>query len=208
MKWQVCLSCSHTSYNVAAIAPNENLKASTFEPSKTRSFDVRCNIDIKNSDIESKNLDVSDIFDVEVPSLYLWACFDSISHSVQVWTTYYFWASIMPKFEPTKRNLREAMLFCFHLKKSVAGCYSLHVEAYGNHTSTVQTVENWFRRFKSGYFDHSWIQGFGWCLMPWPKSVSSLLRTSKNGSIRGYPQKMKSFFATESINYQKSGETL
>ena len=59
----------------------------------------------------------------------------------------------MPKFEPTKRNLREAMLFCFHLKKSAAGCHCLLAEAYGNHTPTVQTVENWFRRFKSGDFD-------------------------------------------------------
>ena len=59
----------------------------------------------------------------------------------------------MPKFEPTKRNLWETMLFCFHLKKSAAGCHRLLVEAYVNHTSTVQTVENWFRRFKSGDFD-------------------------------------------------------
>ena len=59
----------------------------------------------------------------------------------------------MPKFEPTKRNLRKAMLFCFHLKKSEAGCYRLLVEAYGNHSLTVQTVENCFRRCKSGDFD-------------------------------------------------------
>ena len=65
----------------------------------------------------------------------------------------------MPKFEPTKRDLREAMLFCFHLKKSAAGCHRLLVEAYGNHTPTVQTVENWFRPFKSEDFNHPWIQG-------------------------------------------------
>ena len=59
----------------------------------------------------------------------------------------------MPKFEPTKRNLREAMLFCFHLKKSGAGCHRLLVDAYGNHTPTVQIVENWFRQFKSGDLD-------------------------------------------------------
>ena len=59
----------------------------------------------------------------------------------------------MPKFKPTKRILREAMLFCIHLKKSAAGCHPFLVEAYGNHTPTVQTVENWFRRFKSGDFD-------------------------------------------------------
>ena len=59
----------------------------------------------------------------------------------------------MPKFQPTKRNSREVMLFCFHLNKSAAGCHRLLVKAYGNHTPTVPTVENWFRRFKSGDFD-------------------------------------------------------
>ena len=65
----------------------------------------------------------------------------------------------MLKFEPTNRNLREAMLFCFHLKKSAAGCHRLLVEAYGKHTLTVQTVENWFQRFKKGDFDHPWVHG-------------------------------------------------
>ena len=65
----------------------------------------------------------------------------------------------MPKFEPTKRNFLEAMLFWFHLNKSAVGCHRLFVEAYGNHTPTVQTAENWFRRFKSGDFDHPLIQG-------------------------------------------------
>ena len=50
----------------------------------------------------------------------------------------------MPKFEPTKRNLREAMLFCFYLKKATAGCHRLLIEAYGNHIPKVQTVENEF----------------------------------------------------------------
>ena len=59
----------------------------------------------------------------------------------------------MPKFELTKRNLREAKIFCFNLKKSAAGCHLSLVEAYDNHTPTDQTVENWFRRFKSGDFD-------------------------------------------------------
>ena len=51
------------------------------------------------------------------------------------------------------------MLFFFHLKKSAAGCHRLLVEAYSNHTPTVQTVENWFQRFKSGNFVRPWIQG-------------------------------------------------
>ena len=59
----------------------------------------------------------------------------------------------MPKFEPTKRNLLESMLFCIHLKKSASGCHRLLVEAYSNHIPKVQTVENWYRRFKNGDFD-------------------------------------------------------
>ena len=64
----------------------------------------------------------------------------------------------MPKYELTKPNLWEAVLFCFHLKNSAAECHHLLVEAYGNHTSTVQTVENWFGQFKSGDLDYPWIQ--------------------------------------------------
>ena len=35
------------------------------------------------------------------------------------------------------------------LRESASGCHRLLVEAYGNHTPTVQTVENWFPRFES-----------------------------------------------------------
>ena len=50
----------------------------------------------------------------------------------------------MPKFEPIKGDLREAMFFCFHLMKSTVRCHRLLEETYGNHTPTVETVENWF----------------------------------------------------------------
>ena len=85
----------------------------------------------------------------------------------------------MPKFEPTRHNFREAMLFFFHFKKSAAGCHRLLVEEYGNYTRTIQTVEDWFRRLKSGDFDHPWIQGNA-MHMGGPKGCS-LLRIAKNG---------------------------
>ena len=47
----------------------------------------------------------------------------------------------MPKFESTKRNLPEGMIFCFQLKNSAAGCHRLFVEAYGNHTPTVRLLK-------------------------------------------------------------------
>ncbi|UYV78940.1 SETMAR [Cordylochernes scorpioides] len=55
----------------------------------------------------------------------------------------------MSTFLPTKHNLREALLFCFNLKKSATDGHRLLCEAYGKHAS----CEYWFRRFKSGDFD-------------------------------------------------------
>ena len=61
----------------------------------------------------------------------------------------------MSTFVPTKHNLPEALLFCFHLKKSAAEGYRLLCEAYGEHTPARKTCEYWFRRFKRGDFDTS-----------------------------------------------------
>jgi [histone H3]-lysine36 N-dimethyltransferase SETMAR len=59
----------------------------------------------------------------------------------------------MSKFVPTKRNLREALLFCFHLKKSVAESQRMLSEAYGDYAPSISTCEYWFRRYKKGDFD-------------------------------------------------------
>ena len=61
----------------------------------------------------------------------------------------------MSTFVPTKHNLREALLFCFNLKKSAADGHRLLCEAYGEHAPSIKTCEYWFRRFKSGDFDTS-----------------------------------------------------
>ena len=61
----------------------------------------------------------------------------------------------MSTFVPTKHNLREALLFCFHLKKSAAEGHRLLCEAYGEHAPSIKTCEYWFRRFKRGDFDTS-----------------------------------------------------
>ena len=58
-------------------------------------------------------------------------------------------------FVPTKHNLREALLFCFNLKKSAADGHRLLCEAYGEHAFSIKTCEYWFRRFKSGDFNTS-----------------------------------------------------
>lgn len=61
----------------------------------------------------------------------------------------------MSTFVPTKHNLREALLFCFNLKKSASDGHLLLCEAYGEHALSIKTCEFWFRRFKSGDFDTS-----------------------------------------------------
>lgn len=59
----------------------------------------------------------------------------------------------MSNFVPTKCNLREALLFCFHLKKSAAESQRMLSEAYDDYTSSISTCEYWFRRYKKGDFD-------------------------------------------------------
>ena len=62
-------------------------------------------------------------------------------------------AIIMPIFEPSKRHLREALLFCFNLKKTAAESCRMLMEAYGDHAPSETTCKEWFRRFSSGDFD-------------------------------------------------------
>ena len=56
----------------------------------------------------------------------------------------------MSTFVPTKRYLREALLFCFNLEKSAAEEHRLLCKAYGEHAPSIKTSEYWFRRFMSG----------------------------------------------------------
>ena len=56
----------------------------------------------------------------------------------------------MSTFVPAKQYLREALLFCFNLKKSAAEGYRLLCEAYGEHALSIKTCDYWFRRFENG----------------------------------------------------------
>lgn len=58
----------------------------------------------------------------------------------------------MSSFVPTKHHLREALLFCFHLKKSAAASHELLLEAYGSHAPSISSCQFWIRRFKCGDF--------------------------------------------------------
>ena len=43
--------------------------------------------------------------------------------------------------------MREALLFCFNLKKLAAEC----LEAYGDNTLSETTCRDWFRRFNDNF---------------------------------------------------------
>lgn len=57
----------------------------------------------------------------------------------------------MSDFVPKKEHLREALHFCFHLKKSAAESYRLLVETYKEHALSEITYKNWFGRFKNDF---------------------------------------------------------
>ena len=59
----------------------------------------------------------------------------------------------MSSFVPNKQHLREALLFCFNLKKNAAEARRLLEEAYGKHAPSKTTCEDWFKRFRSGDFE-------------------------------------------------------
>lgn len=59
----------------------------------------------------------------------------SMCHSAEIQTTYFPCALTMSSICATKRNLREALLFCFNLNKSAADRHRLLCETYGEHAS-------------------------------------------------------------------------
>ena len=50
-------------------------------------------------------------------------------------------------------DLRKALIFCFHLKKSAAESHRMLVEAYGDHALSEPTCKRWFQRFRNNDFD-------------------------------------------------------
>lgn len=59
----------------------------------------------------------------------------------------------MSKYEPTKRHLREVLLFHFNVKKTAAETHRILVDAYGESAPSERTCREWFQRFKSGDFN-------------------------------------------------------
>lgn len=59
----------------------------------------------------------------------------------------------MSCFVPTKEHFRQALLFCFNLKKKAAESHRMLVEAYGEEVPSETTCREWFRRFKIGDYE-------------------------------------------------------
>ena len=59
----------------------------------------------------------------------------------------------MSNFLTEKEHMREALLFCFNLKKSAAELHRMLVEAYGCSVLSETTCRDWFLLFKNAKFD-------------------------------------------------------
>ena len=62
----------------------------------------------------------------------------------------------MSVYEPNSRHLREVLIFCFNMKKSVAEAHRMLSNTYGEAAISKRTCREWFQRFKNGDFD---VQG-------------------------------------------------
>ena len=59
----------------------------------------------------------------------------------------------MSNFVPGNYDLRTALIFCYHLKKTAAESYRMLVEAYDEHILDKSQCFEWFKKFKNGDFD-------------------------------------------------------
>ena len=59
----------------------------------------------------------------------------------------------MSNFVLGNYDLRTALIFCYHLKKTAAESHRMLVEAYGEHALGKSQCFEWFKKFRSGNFD-------------------------------------------------------
>ena len=59
----------------------------------------------------------------------------------------------MLNFVPENYDLRTALIFYYHLKKTAAESHRMLVEAYDEHALDKSQCFEWFKKFKSGDFD-------------------------------------------------------
>ena len=59
----------------------------------------------------------------------------------------------MSNFVPGNYDLRTALIFCYHLKKTAAESHRMLVETYDEHALGKSQCFEWFKKFRSGNFD-------------------------------------------------------
>ena len=59
----------------------------------------------------------------------------------------------MSNFVAGNYDLRTALIFCYHLKKTAAESHRKLVEAYGEHALGKSQCFEWFQKVRSGNFD-------------------------------------------------------
>jgi len=59
----------------------------------------------------------------------------------------------MSNFVLGNYDLRTALIFCYHLKKTAVESHRMLVEAYGEHALDKSQCFEWFKKFKSDDFD-------------------------------------------------------
>ena len=62
----------------------------------------------------------------------------------------------MSSFDPSKRHLRELLIYFFNLKKSAAEAHRLLVETYGKAALSDRTCREWFQKLLDYYY--YWIK--------------------------------------------------
>ena len=97
----------------------------------------------------------------------------------------------MSNFVPGNYDLRTALIFSYHLKKTAAESHQLQnrcrmlVEAYGEHALGKSQCFEWFKKFRSGNFDVRNEERGTWNLIYY-----ELLKPGKTVNTERYRQQM------------------
>ncbi|GFX20940.1 transposable element Tcb1 transposase [Trichonephila clavipes] len=68
----------------------------------------------------------------------------------------------MSAYESNSRHLREVLIFCFNVKKSVAKAHRMLSNTDGEAAISERTCREWFQRFKNGDLDVEGQHGIWW----------------------------------------------
>ena len=85
---------------------------------------------------------------------------------------------IMSSFLLKKKHMREALLFCFNLKKSPAESHRMLMKAYGDNALSETTCRDCFRRFNADNFE--WQEAWKSAQEDWGLSIAGSFGRGRN----------------------------